>query len=180
MKQTEQNSARRGDYMSIKGIDVSAYNGTIDWGTVAAYGMDFAILRITEKGNVVDSSFERNYKGCIDNHIPVGVYKYSYALDVPEIQEEARKVLSTLNGRKLNLPVWLDLEWDKQKELGTKKISMLAEAFIKVITDAGYKAGIYCNAKQWYESVIGMILNRNMTFGLQVIRHMMMEHFRKD
>lgn len=49
MKQTEQNSARRGDYMSIKGIDVSAYNGTIDWGTVAAYGMDFAILRITEK-----------------------------------------------------------------------------------------------------------------------------------
>lgn len=37
----------------LKGIDVSAYNGTIDWGTVAAYGMDFAILRITEKGNVV-------------------------------------------------------------------------------------------------------------------------------
>ena len=83
-------------------------------GTVAAYGMDFAILRITEKGNVVDSSFERNYKGCIDNRIPIGVYKYSYALNVSEIQEEARKVLSTLNGRKLNLPVGLDVEWDKQ------------------------------------------------------------------
>lgn len=163
MKQTEQNSARRGNYM-LKGIDVSAYNGTIDWGTVAAYGMDFAILRITEKGNAADSSFERNYKGCIDNHIPVGVYKYSYALNVSEIQEEARKVLSTLNGRKLNLPVWLDLEWDKQKELGTKKISMLAEAFIKVITDAGYKTGIYCNAKQWYESVIGNDLKQKYDF----------------
>lgn len=163
MKQTEQNSARRGNYM-LKGIDVSAYNGTIDWGTVAAYGMDFAILRITEKGNAADSSFERNYKGCIDNHIPVGVYKYSYALNVSEIQEEARKVLSTLNGRKLNLPVWLDLEWDKQKELGTKKISMLAEAFIKVITDAGYKAGIYYNAKQWYESVIGNDLKQKYDF----------------
>lgn len=163
MKQTEQNSARRGNYM-LKGIDVSAYNGTIDWGTVAAYGMDFAILRITEKSNVVDSSFERNYKGCIDNHIPVGVYKYSYALNVSEIQEEARKVLSTLNGRKLNLPVWLDLEWDKQKELGTKKISTLAEAFVKVITDAGYKAGIYCNAKQWYESVIGNDLKQKYDF----------------
>lgn len=126
--------------------------------------MDFAILRITEKGNAADSSFERNYKGCIDNHIPVGVYKYSYALNVSEIQEEARKVLSTLNGRKLNLPVWLDLEWDKQKELGTKKISMLAEAFIKVITDAGYKAGIYCNAKQWYESVIGNDLKQKYDF----------------
>lgn len=163
MKQTEQNSALRGNYM-LKGIDVSAYNGTIDWGTVAAYGMDFAILRITEKGNVVDSSFERNYKGCIDNHIPVGVYKYSYALNVSEIQEEARKVLSTLNGRKLNLPVWLDLEWDKQKELGTKKISMIAEAFIKVIIDAGYKAGIYCNAKQWYEPVIGNDLKQKYDF----------------
>lgn len=126
--------------------------------------MDFAILRITEKGNVVDSSFERNYKGCIDNRIPIGVYKYSYALNVSEIQEEARKVLSTLNGRKLNLPVWLDLEWDKQKELGTKKISILAEAFIKVITDAGYKAGIYCNAKQWYESVIGNDLKQKYDF----------------
>lgn len=63
MKQTEQNSARRGDYMSIKGIDVSAYNGTIDWGTVAAYGMDFVIIRITEIGNKIDKFFERNYKG---------------------------------------------------------------------------------------------------------------------
>lgn len=119
---------------------------------------------LLKKGNVVDSSFERNYKGCIDNHIPVGVYKYSYALNVSEIQEEARKVLSTLNGRKLNLPVWLDLEWDKQKELGTKKISTLAEAFVKVITDAGYKAGIYCNAKQWYESVIGNDLKQKYDF----------------
>lgn len=103
MKQTEQNSARRGNYM-LKGIDVSAYNGTIDWGTVAAYGMDFAILRITEKSNVVDSSFERNYKGCIDNHIPVGVYKYSYALNVSEIQEEARKVLFYVERQEVKSP----------------------------------------------------------------------------
>lgn len=113
MKQTEQNSARRGNYM-LKGIDVSAYNGTIDWGTVAAYGMDFAILRITEKGNAADSSFERNYKGCIDNHIPVGVYKYSYALNVSEIQEEARKVLSTLNGTTLKKSL-SQSKWRKSK-----------------------------------------------------------------
>ena len=51
----------------IKGIDVSRWNGTIDWKTVANYGMGFAILRITEKGNIVDSTFEPNYKGCIEN-----------------------------------------------------------------------------------------------------------------
>lgn len=58
----------------IKGIDVSRWNGNIDWKTVASYGMGFAILRITEKGNIVDSTFEPNYKGCIENKIPVGVY----------------------------------------------------------------------------------------------------------
>lgn len=47
----------------IKGIDVSRWNGKIDWKTVASYGMGFAILRITEKGNIVDSTFEPNYKG---------------------------------------------------------------------------------------------------------------------
>ena len=48
--------------MEIKGIDVSKWNGAIDWPTVANYGMGFAILRITEKGNVIDSTFEVNYK----------------------------------------------------------------------------------------------------------------------
>ena len=47
--------------MEIRGIDVSAWQGAIDWDTVANYGMDFAILRITEAGNVIDSCFEKNY-----------------------------------------------------------------------------------------------------------------------
>ena len=72
------NLQRRLDIMAeIKGIDVSRWNGNIDWKTVASYGMGFAILRITEKGNIVDSTFEPNYKGCIENKIPVGVYKLS-------------------------------------------------------------------------------------------------------
>ena len=60
--------------MEIKGIDVSAWNGVIDWQKVANYGMGFAILRITEKGNKTDSTFERNYAGCITHNIPVGVF----------------------------------------------------------------------------------------------------------
>ena len=57
----------------IKGIDVSAFQGNINWKTIANYGMGFAILRITEAGNVTDPTFEQNYKGCINNKIPVGV-----------------------------------------------------------------------------------------------------------
>lgn len=59
----------------IKGIDVSANQGNINWKTVANYGMGFAILRITEKGNVIDPTFEKNYKGCIDNRIPILLIK---------------------------------------------------------------------------------------------------------
>lgn len=137
----------------IKGIDVSANQGNINWKTVANYGMGFAILRITEAGNVIDSTFEQNYKGCIKNKIPVGVYKYSYASTIAEIQSEARKVVSVLNGRKLDYPVWLDLEWNNQKSLGSENIHKMAEAFRKIVVAAGYKFGIYCNV-DWYVNVI--------------------------
>ena len=139
--------------MEIRGIDVSAWQGTIDWETVANYGMDFAILRITEAGNVIDSCFEKNYSGCQKHNIPTGAYKYSYAMTVAEIQSEARKVVKVLNGRKLQYPVWLDLEWNNQRSLGAEQIHKLTEAFEKIITAAGYKFGIYCNV-DWYLNVI--------------------------
>lgn len=139
--------------METKGIDVSAWQGQIDWKTVAAYGMDFAILRITEAGNVIDKHFERNYTECQKYNIPTGVYKYSYAMTIAEIQSEARKVVSVLNGRKLQYPVWLDLEYNNQRSLGAENIHKMAEAFEKIITAAGYKFGIYCNV-DWYMNVI--------------------------
>lgn len=139
--------------MEIKGIDVSAWQGQIDWKTVAAYGMDFAILRITEAGNVTDKYFERNYTECQKYNIPTGVYKYSYAMTITEIQSEARKIVSVLNGRELQYPIWLDLEYNSQRSLGAENIHKMAEAFEKIITAAGYKFGIYCNV-DWYMNVI--------------------------
>lgn len=139
--------------MEIKGIDVSAWQGKIDWEKVADYGMGFAILRITEAGNIVDKYFEANLTGCNKHKIPVGVYKYSYAMTIAEIQSEARKVVSVLNGRKLQHPVWLDLEYSSQRSLGAESIHKMAEAFEKIITAAGYKFGIYCNV-DWYMNVI--------------------------
>lgn len=139
--------------MEIKGIDVSAWQGKIDWKTVADYGMGFAILRITEAGNVVDSQFENNLAGCNKYNIPVGVYKYSYAMTIAEIQREARKVVSTLNGRRIQFPVFLDLEYNNQRSLGSESIHKMADAFREIVEAAGYKFAIYCNA-DWYENVI--------------------------
>lgn len=139
--------------MEIKGIDVSAWQGQIDWPTVANYGMEFAILRITEAGNVIDSTFERNYQGCTENNIPVGVYKYSYAMTVSEIQSEANKVVSVLAGRNIQFPVFLDLENNNQRVLGSESIHELADAFREIIEKAGYKFALYCNV-DWYDTVI--------------------------
>lgn len=139
--------------MEIKGIDVSAYQGKIDWKTVSDYGMGFAILRITEKENKVDSTFEQNYKGCTQHGIPVGVYKYSYAKNTAQAEQEAEGVLKVLNKRRLNFPVFYDLEWSEQRKLGKPSVEKIALAFLKKIQAAGYKVGIYCNA-DWYQNVL--------------------------
>ena len=139
--------------MEIKGIDVSAWQGKIDWKTVADYGMGFAILRITEAGNVVDSQFENNLAGCNKYNIPVGVYKYSYAMTIAEIQREARKAVSSLNGRRIQFPVFLDLEYNNQRSLGSESVHKMADAFRESVEAAGYKFAIYCNV-DWYENVI--------------------------
>ena len=135
----------------IKGIDVSSWNGTINWKTVSDYGMGFAILRITEKGNKVDGTFEANYKGCIDNKIPVGVYKYSYATNVSEIRYEANVVVKTMNKRKLDYPVFLDIEDKCQENLSKDLMLKMIKAFRSIIVKAGYKFGIYCSYS-WYQN----------------------------
>nr|DAY79664.1 MAG TPA: hypothetical protein [Caudoviricetes sp.] len=139
--------------MEIKGIDISSWQGKIDWKKVSDYGMDFAIIRITEVGNVKDSQFENNFAGCNKYKIPVGVYKYSYAMNISEIQSEARKVVSVLNGRRIQFPVFLDLEHNNQRALGSERIHKMADAFREIIEAASYKFAIYCNV-DWYVNVI--------------------------
>lgn len=137
--------------LEYKGIDVSAWNGVIDWPTVANYGMGFAILRITEKGNVIDSAFEVNYKGCIENKIPVGVYKYSYATTIAQIEYEANVIIKTLNKRKLDYPVFLDIEDECQENLPKSLMMQMINAFREIIVKAGYQFGIYCGYS-WYQN----------------------------
>ena len=119
----------------IKGINVSSYQGNIDWKKVSDYGMGFTIIRITEKRNKVDSKFEANYAGCIKYKIPVGVYKYSYATTIDQIKAEANDVIKTLNKRTLQYPIFLDIE-DKckvnlPKDLMMKMINAFKDIVIK-------------------------------------------------
>ena len=135
-----------------KGIDVSSWQGKPDWTKVKKSGVEFAILRIHQK-NGSDTSFEHNYKGCKANAIPVGGYKYSYALTPAQALEEAEDTLSVLAGRGLDFPVFYDLEWNSQRKLGSASIEKIAETFLNRIKKAGYKVGIYCNM-DWHQKVL--------------------------
>ena len=136
---------------TIRGIDVSSYQGDIDWKQVKESGIQFAILRSTLKSGKPDSKFIEYIKGCDNNKIDVSVYKYSYALTENQAITEANTVISLLNGRKCK--IWLDLEDESQTQLGKSGILKIANAFIKTCENKGYSVGIYCNLN-WVKNYI--------------------------
>lgn len=144
--------------MEIKAIDVSSDQGKPDWKKVAKSGIKVAILRVHQRYGV-DSSFEHNYKGCKQNGILAGAYKYSYALTPAQAVEEAENVIEVLNGRGLDFPVFYDLEWKQQRILGKQAIENIAVSFLTRIKKAGYKVGIYCNM-DWYYNYLSDSLKK--------------------
>ena len=137
----------------FKVVDVSAWQENINFKAVMNEGVKAAIIRITERYNKTDSYFEKNYAGFKNVGAKIGVYKFSYAMSVSEIQEEARNVISVLGGRELEFPVFLDLEYANQRSLGKNTLTKMVQAFRQIIVDAGYKFGIYCNV-DWYNNVL--------------------------
>lgn len=137
--------------MSEKVIDVSSYQGKIDWNKVKSSGVQGAILKIIRKDLNPDKQFENNWKGCEKAGVPiVGVYNYSYATTLDKAIADAKKVLSILAGRKVK--VWLDVEDTCQKELGMKLIRII-RAYQEVIEAAGLEFGVYTGLS-FYNSYI--------------------------
>ena len=137
--------------MEYLGIDVSSWQGKPEW-KKAKSSIKYAILRVTERDGI-DRSFEYNFKQCKKYKIPVGVYKYSYALSMDDIKAEAQGVVDTLKSREIDFPVWLDLEWEKQRNLPKSTLSAMIKMFRAIVIEYGYKFGIYCNV-DWYENII--------------------------
>ena len=137
--------------MSKKVIDVSSYQGKIDWVKVKASGIQGAILKIIRKDLNPDNQFYNNWLRCGKAGIPIfGVYNYSYATSVAKAKTDARKVLSILAGRKVK--VWLDVEDACQKGLGITLIRII-QAYQEVIEAAGLEFGVYTGLS-FYNSYI--------------------------
>ena len=138
---------------TMKGIDVSQWNGNINWAKVAKSDVDYAIIRVGYGDNYTyqdDTYFKKNVKGCIDNKIPFGVYIYSYAVNTTMAKSEANHVLRLIKGLKLDFPVYFDME-DNSQLNGTNNATRgaIAKTFCNAITAKGYKVGIYANLNWW-------------------------------
>lgn len=132
-------------------IDVSAYNGVVDWKKVKAAGVDAAILKVIRKDLLPDKRFEANWEGCEKAGMALaGVYNYSYATSVAKAIQDAQKVLNILNGRKVK--IWLDVEDACLKGKGKTLIAII-NAYGEVITAAGYEFGVYTGLS-FYNSYI--------------------------
>ena len=145
-------------YKTVLGIDVSEYQGYIDWEKVKEAGISFAILRLGFRGYgqagrlVFDEKFEEYYQGAIDNGIEVGLYFFSQSVNIEEIREEADFILSNIEGKQITYPIVFDLEKIKNDDARTdiltpKEITDLALEFYKVVENNGYTACIYGNSK---------------------------------
>lgn len=134
-------------HVVLKGIDVSSWQGNIDWGTVKNQGIDFAIIRTgygkTAPEVQTDAYFAQNYSGATANGIKVGVYHFSYAETVEDALQEADFCLSILDGRELDYPVFYDIEDTVHRTMDTNLMADIVEAFCGKIEAAGYRTGVY-------------------------------------
>ena len=139
-----------------KGIDVSKWNGKIDWSAVKKSGIDFAIIRVGYGDNISAQDDEwatYNMSECMRVGIPFGVYIYSYALDESGAQSEAEHVLRMIDGYKLSYPIYLDMEDASTQNLGSKELGQIAFTFVSAINTAGYEVGVYSNT-DWFNNVL--------------------------
>ena len=137
------------------GIDVSKWQGQINWASVKASGVSYVIIRVgyrgsTQGGLIDDSMFKTNIQGATAAGLKVGVYFVTQAIDETEAVYEASMVLDRIAGYNISYPVFLDVEASNGRgdKISAQTRTAVCQAFCRTIQNAGYTAGIYAN-KSW-------------------------------
>ena len=129
----------------LKGIDVSQWQGSVDWAKVKQSGVQFVILRagfgrdISQK----DPTFEKNYAGATKAGLKVGAYWYSYAVSSADAKQEAKTCIQAIKGKKFDFPIYFDLEEQSQFAKGRNFCDSLVESFCGELEKNGYFTGLY-------------------------------------
>ena len=142
---------------AIPGIDVSAHQGEIDWQQVAKSGIKFAMVRVGYRGYgeegkmVLDANYRRNIEGALAAGLDVGVYFFSQATSIWEVEEELELYLDAIEGYDITYPVVLDWEHiandinARTNYVSGESISRMADFFCNQVTEAGYTPAVYFN-----------------------------------
>lgn len=145
--------------MAIKGIDVSEFQGNINWNKVKADGIEFAILKLGNiydyDANYKDSKFDTNYKNARANGIKIGAYIYNYCNTIDTLKKGLEWAIKKLEGKKLDLPFYLDME-DKDIQGETKEtLTNQCNEFARIVKKEDYQAGVYANAN-WLKNELNV------------------------
>ncbi|MDE6064330.1 MAG: hypothetical protein K2G20_07070 [Lachnospiraceae bacterium] len=140
------------------GIDVSKWQGEIDWDKVKNDGIEFVIIRCGYRGSVTgtlveDPYFEQNIRGATAAGLQVGVYFFTQAVNEVEAVEEASMVVSLIRDYELTYPVFIDTEGaggnGRADSLSVERRTAVCEAFCTTVENAGFEAGVYAS-RNWY------------------------------
>lgn len=150
--------------MSIKGIDVSEMNKSIDWEKVKNDGIKFAILRCGYGMDITkqdDTRFEKNMTECERLNIPYGVYLFSYANTVAKAKSEAQHTLRLVKGHNPSLGIWYDIE-NKNTfgAVGKETLTNIITTYCNTIKNAGFRCGVYANLN-WLNNKIETQIKSN-------------------
>lgn len=150
----------RGDASSYVGVDVSSYQGEIDWQRVADAGVQFAMIRAGYRGYTEgvlheDEYFRQNMEGALTAGLEVGVYFFSQALNGEEALEEAEFLLELIGDYEFTYPVVFD--WEKQsaetsrtREVTGTAMTACTVAFCRAVEEAGYLPMVYFSPSKGY------------------------------
>jgi GH25 family lysozyme M1 (1,4-beta-N-acetylmuramidase) len=155
---TENSAFKKSGSGTKLGIDVSKWNGDIDWRKVKDAGVEFAIIRAGYRGSVtgsivVDPYFEYNMKEAASAGVSAGVYFFTQAVNEVEAVEEASAVIELIKKYNIEFPIYIDTEGaggnGRADALDKETRTLVCEAFCRTIENAGYKAGVYAS-RNWY------------------------------
>ncbi len=136
-----------------QGIDVSSYQGVINWEAVKNSGVTFAFIRVgTSK--TIDAQYINNLQGAAAAGIKTGVYFYSYATTAEQAASEAQLVLQLIAPYQVSFPVAIDIEAEVQKSLSAEQLQAIANSFCSVINTAGYYPMVYAS-RNWFVQRMG-------------------------
>ena len=144
-------------------IDVSTYNGDIDWNSVKASGINYAMIRVGYRGYetarlVLDKRFHSNMSQATAAGIKVGAYIVTQAVDTTEAVEEASFIVSACSGYNISLPLAIDVESagngsGRGDKISSSQRTAVINAFSQTVRSCGYSAILYAN-KDWMNNRI--------------------------